>query len=223
MPRNAPQGKQDRQVRTGEAEKSGQGSEAVVGEGAAGMASEEDGDMAVLQYAGIGARATPAAVLANMTVMAGWLARTGWHLTSGGAAGADSAFAAGAPAEQRTVWLPWRGYREHGGPGCRVLSAAGLSACMEIAAPLHPAWERCSPAVRKLHARNVAILLGEGRDRPVDAVVCWSAGGRAEGGTGMAIRIAQSRGIPVFDLGAMAPRAVCERLRDIRRAGGFRE
>ncbi|MCY4318606.1 MAG: hypothetical protein OXE76_05315 [Alphaproteobacteria bacterium] len=59
--------------------------------------------MATLTYAGIGARATPKAVRADMTVMAGWLARTGWHLSSGGAAGADAAFAAGAPAEQRTV------------------------------------------------------------------------------------------------------------------------
>ena len=59
--------------------------------------------MATLMYAGIGARATPASVLADMTVMAGWLARTGWHLSSGGADGADSAFAGGAPAEQRSV------------------------------------------------------------------------------------------------------------------------
>ncbi|MCY4030124.1 MAG: hypothetical protein OXH75_27920 [Acidobacteria bacterium] len=175
--------------------------------------------MATLTYAGIGSRETPARVLADMTVMAGWLARTGWHLSSGGADGADSAFAAGAPAEQRTVWLPWRGYNGHGGPDCRVLSAADLSACIEIAASLHPAWERCKPGARKLHARNVAILLGERRDRPVDAVVCWTAGGRAEGGTGMGIRIAEAHGIPVLNLGTMAPRAVCERLRDIRRAG----
>ena len=174
--------------------------------------------MATLRYAGIGARATPAAVLADMTVMAGWLARTGWHLSSGGADGADSAFAKGAPPEQRTIWLPWRGYNGHRGPGCRVLSAAQLSACMEIAAPLHPAWERCSPSVRKLHARNAAVLLGEALNRPVDSVVCWTAGGRTEGGTGMAIRIAEARGIPVFNLGAMAPRAVCERLAAIRRA-----
>ncbi len=52
-------------------------------------------------YAGIGARAVPMAVLADMTVMAGWLARTGWHLASGGADGAHSAFAAGAPAGGR--------------------------------------------------------------------------------------------------------------------------
>ncbi len=175
--------------------------------------------MAIVRYAGIGARATPEAVLADMTVMAGWLARTGWHLSSGGADGADSAFAGGAPAGQRTIWLPWRGYNGHRGPDCRVLSAAEIAACIEIAAPLHPAWERCSTAVRKLHARNAAVLLGEALDRPVDAVVCWTAGGRTEGGTGMAIRIAEARGIPVLNLGSMTPRAVCERLPAIRRAG----
>ena len=113
--------------------------------------------MATLRYAGIGAPATPADVLADMTVMAGWLARTGWYLASGGADGADSAFAAGAPAGQRTIWLPWRGYNGHLGPDCRVLSSEALSRSLEIAAPLHPACDRCSPAVRKLHARNAAV------------------------------------------------------------------
>ena len=174
--------------------------------------------MTTLTYAGIGSRETPASTLADMETMAGWLARTGWHLSSGGADGADSAFAGGAPAGQRTVWLPWRGYNGHRGADCRVLSAAAMAACMEIAAPLHPAWERCSPAVRKLHARNVAILLGERLDRPVDAVVCWSERGEPVGGTGMGIRIAEARGIPVLNLGAMSPRAVCERLAAIRRA-----
>jgi len=114
--------------------------------------------MTTLIYAGVGARATPARVLSDMTVMAGWLARTGWALSSGGAAGADSAFAAGAPAGQRTVWLPWRGYNGHRGPDCRVLSAVATAACMTVAARLHPAWDRCSPAVRKLHARNAAVV-----------------------------------------------------------------
>ena len=174
--------------------------------------------MATLTYAGIGARATPASVLADMTVMSGWLARTGWHLSSGGADGADSAFAGGAPSGQRTIWLPWRGYNGHRGPDCRVLSRAALSACMEIAAPLHPAWDRCSPAVRKLHARNAVVLLGETLDRPVDACVAWSPDGRIEGGTGMAIRIAEACGIPLFNLGSMSPRAVSERLAAIRRS-----
>ena len=173
--------------------------------------------MATLRYAGIGARATPAAVLADMETIAAWLARTGWHLSSGGADGADSAFAAGTPAGQRTVWLPWRGYNGHRGPDCRVLSTAAMAACIEIAAPLHPAWERCSPAVRKLHGRNAAVL-GLTLDRPVDAVVAFTSEGRVEGGTGMAIRIAEANGIPVLNLGSMTPRAVCERLAAIRRS-----
>ena len=174
--------------------------------------------MATLRYAGIGARATPPAVSVDMKVMAGWLARTGWHLATGGANGADSAFAGGAPAGQRTIWLPWRGYNGHRGPDCRVLSPAALSACMEIAAPLHPAWNRCSPAVRKLHARNAALLLSNTLDSPVDACVAWTAEGRVEGGTGMSIRIAEAHGIPVLNLGSMSPRSVCERLVAIRRA-----
>ena len=51
-------------------------------------------DMTTLTYAGIGARATPSHVMADMTVMAGWLARTGWHLATGGADGADSVLTA---------------------------------------------------------------------------------------------------------------------------------
>ena len=174
--------------------------------------------MAALVYAGIGARATPASALADMTVMSGWLARTGWHLSTGGADGADSAFAAGAPAGQRTIWLPWRGYNGHRGPDCRVLSAAAMAACIEIAAPLHPAWEQCSPAVRKLHARNAALLLSNTLDSPVYACVAWTADGRFEGGTGMSLRIAEAHGIPVFNLGSMTPRTACEGLAAIRRA-----
>ena len=179
--------------------------------------------MTALTYAGIGARATPSSVLADMTVIARWLARTrapatGWHLHSGGAKGADTAFAEGAPAGRRTLFLPWPGYNGHRGPDCVALSGPELRACMDIAADLHPAWDRCSRSVRKLHARNVATLLGQTCDRPVDAVVCWTAGGLVVGGTGMSIRIAEAHGIPVLNLGSMSPRTVCERLDAIRRA-----
>ena len=98
------------------------------------------------------------------------------------------------------------------------MSSDRLDALAPIAAALHPAWNRCSPAVRKLHARNAAILLGPdpGRPVPVRAAVCWTEGGRAQGGTGMAIRIAQAHGIPVLDMAVLHPRAVCERLEALR-------
>ena len=169
-----------------------------------------------LVYAGIGSRATPRAVLESMTVMAAWLARKGWHLHTGGAAGADTAFAAGAPPSLRTLFLPWSGYRGTAGPDCRTLSPSRMERCLSIASALHPAWHRCSPAARKLHARNVSILLGERADVPVRAVVAWTPGGALSGGTGMGIRIARDRGIPVLNLGVLRPRAVCERLEEIR-------
>ncbi len=174
--------------------------------------------MTQLVYAGIGSRATPPSVLEAMTTMAAWLARRGWHLHSGGAAGADSAFAAGVPAQRRTLFLPWPGYRGNAGPDCRTLSAERAARCLAIAAALHPAWHRCSPAARKLHARNAAILLGQDADTPVHAVVAFTPEGALTGGTGMGIRIAHDRGIPVLNLGAMHPRAACERLEEIRAA-----
>ena len=169
-------------------------------------------------YAGIGARATPRAVLERMTVIAAWLARRGWHLRSGGADGADNAFASGAPQALRTSFLPWPGYNGRKGADCRFLTSDRLDALAPIAAALHPAWHRCSPAVRKLHARNAAVLLGPdaGRPVPVRAVVCWTEGGRIRGGTGMAIRIAQRHAIPVLNMAVLEPRAVCERLEDLR-------
>ena len=185
---------------------------------AASIVPGRNRDMKTLTYAGIGSRATPAPVLADMAVMAGWLAKMGWHLASGGADGADTAFAGGASAGQRTLYLPWRGYNGHSGPDCRTLTPDELDRCMAVAARLHPAWHRCSSAARKLHARNSAILLLPSLDRPVDAVVAFTSGGAISGGTGMGLRIAAEHGIPVLNLGAMSPHTACERLLAIRRA-----
>ncbi len=176
----------------------------------------EDYGMSDLIYAGIGARATPHETLAHMTKIASWLARNGWHLSTGGAAGADTAFAMGAPSDCRTIHLPWRGYRGLAGPDCHVPSGDQFSACIKIAARLHPAWPRCTPAAQKLHARNVSILLGSRLDRPVDVLIAWSPEGGVTGGTGMGLRIAEMYGIHVLNLGILSPRTVCERLRSIR-------
>ena len=61
-------------------------------------------------YAGIGARATPEPVLAHMREIAERLGEGGWLLRTGGADGADTAFAATAPPDRREVIVPWRGY-----------------------------------------------------------------------------------------------------------------
>ena len=123
--------------------------------------------MTTLRNAGIEPRARPAVVLADRTMMAGWLVRNGWQLLSGGADGADA--------------CSLRGRRLGSGrSGCRGVVITGcvgrnamrclLPACMEFAAPLHPARNRRSPAVRKLHARTAAVLLDESLDWSVDVV-----------------------------------------------------
>ena len=166
-------------------------------------------------YAGIGARRTPPKMLADMTRIAQWLHRTGWHLNSGGADGADRAFADGATQDTRTLYLPWPGYNGHSGPDCPLLSPAERSACQRFAAELHPAWGRCSRGVRALHARNAAIVLGPGLNRPVRAVICWTPGGETVGGTGMALRLADRAGVPVLNLAVYPPREVCLFLRNL--------
>ena len=169
-------------------------------------------------YAGIGARSTPLQVLADMTRIAQWLCRTGWHLNSGGANGADRAFADGATPETRTLYLPWSGYNGHAGSDCRTLTADERESALTLAARVHPAWSKCSRGVRSLHARNAAIVLGPGLDNPVDAVVAWSPGGRTVGGTGIALRMAKTADVPVFNLALQSPREVCLALRELRRA-----
>lgn len=171
--------------------------------------------MAQLAYAGIGSRETPDDVLRQMTVMSGWLARRGWHLHSGGARGADTAYASGAP-DARTLHLPWPGYEGHAGDDCHVPAGDVFHRCIALASDHHPAWQRCSRGARSLHARNVSILLGPDLATPVNAVVCWTRDGKVLGGTGMGIRIARHFGIPVLNLGTLHPRTVCERLEAIR-------
>ena len=176
-----------------------------------------------LYYAGIGARSAPREVLADMTRIAQWLHRTGWHLNTGGANGADRAFADGASAESRTCVLPWSGYNGHAGPDCRTLSTDERQPARDLAALLHPAWAKCSRGVRALHARNAAVVLGRGLNRPVDAVVCWTPGGELVGGTGVALLMAGLAGIPVLNLAVDSPRDICLFLRNLRladRSGG---
>ena len=171
-------------------------------------------------YAGVGARATPEPVLAHMREMAERLGERGWRLRTGGADGADKAFAAAAPADRREVIVPWRGYngldtRAGDGSACRVLTPAEIEAMRPLAASHHAAWERCAAKVRDLHARNVAVLLGTDLRQPAHAVVCWTRDGQDYGGTGLAIRLAQHHRIPVLNLAEMDMRAAMDRLERI--------
>lgn len=137
-------------------------------------------------YAGIGSQETPQSICDLMVEIAGWLCDEGWILRSGGARGADTAFEVGARGKARIFRA------EH----------ATLSSLF-LAEMFHPAWHKCSPNVKNLHARNGLILLGKELTNPdefVKFVACWTPNGAIAGGTGQGLRIAEHYGIPVFNL-----------------------
>lgn len=134
-------------------------------------------------YAGIGSRETPEAILSQMSAIAVWLQQEGFTLRSGGAEGADTAFARGA-GTRKHIYRPRDATPE----------------ALELASRFHPAWHRCSDYAKRLHARNGFQVLGPDLQSPSLFVVCWTKDGKASGGTGQAIRIAEHYGIPVFNL-----------------------
>ena len=151
-------------------------------------------------YAGIGARDTPPHILATMRTCGRILAERGLTLRSGGADGADTAFDDGvAKGGLREIYLPWAGFNKVVGgmpPSCASITAEAK----RIAAAAHPAWDRCSDAAKKMHARNVHQVLGAQLDDPSAMIICFTKDGLASGGTGQAIRIAELHGIPVINL-----------------------
>jgi hypothetical protein len=171
-------------------------------------------------YAGIGSRQTPEPVLAQMRAIAARLATLGYVLRSGAADGADTAFEQGARAAggRVEVYLPWSRFaqRDPAEPG--LIDASSLpcaSEAAQIAQAHHPAWEKMRRGAQALHARNAHQILGADLASPVRFVVCWAPDPQVEedrvvnvrGGTGLAVRLAHARGIPVFHLGLDAHRA----------------
>ena len=147
--------------------------------------------MRKMVYAAGGSRKAPPDVLLLMRRVASRLAQRGLLLRTGGAEGADRAAQEGALAQGGDVelYLPWPGF-------------GGLKGALERprSEAYHPAWERLSPGVRALMARNVHVLLGSDLRSPAAFFVCWTPGGETVGGTGHAIRVASAYGIPVVNL-----------------------
>jgi hypothetical protein len=157
-------------------------------------------------YAGIGSRQTPPDVLARMRSLAATLERTGFVLRSGAARGADTHFEIGTRSRlSMEIYLPWPGFNGHWSSRCHVSHAA-----LELAARFHPNWSACNTTARLLHGRNSYQVLGPDLNggeflanaggSPSKFVACWTADGKASGGTGQALRIAEAHGIPIFNL-----------------------
>lgn len=156
-------------------------------------------------YTGIGSRETPDEVRVVMHDMALKLASHGWVVRTGGAPGADTAFAKGARlwdgAAATEIYLPWEDFE--GWSQFDVTLTEPTPEAMKIAEEFHPAWYRLGRGGKALHARNVHQILGRdvlNPELPI-FVVCWTKGGRKTGGTAQAIRIAEHYAVPVMNLG----------------------
>lgn len=145
-------------------------------------------------YAGIGSRETPRDVLQNMSRVAFKLSKLSFCLRSGGAGGADDAFEKGAIHKQ--IFLPWDGFNGRKEDGSSYIVPPYNE---EYIHKFHPAPSKLSEAGRKFMSRNTYQVLGPDLNDPVEFVLCWTKDGKASGGTGQAIRIAESRNIPVFN------------------------
>lgn len=137
-----------------------------------------------IYYAGIGSRKSPENILPVMINLAKAMDREKYILRSGGAKGersADMAFASGTL--HREIFRPIDATPE----------------AIEVAMSLHPAPHNCSDYTKKLHGRNVQIMLGRHLDKYVKFMVCWTDN-ENRGGTSMGIRIAKKFGIDYFNL-----------------------
>ncbi len=151
-------------------------------------------------YAGIGSRNTPKEVQEAFIHIGMELAKRGYVLRSGGANGADSAFEMGCVLAngRKEIFLPWKNFNENKSP--LYFYANGLEA-MDIAKKYHPNFQTLKPAAKSLIARNSYQVLGADLKTPSDFVICYTDGGRGEGGTGQALRIAKDNNIKICDFG----------------------
>lgn len=168
-------------------------------------------------YAGIGPHRPPADLLDSIGHLARYMTAEGWHLHTGAAEGACDAFATASPAEERTRYIPWPGYRGLSGPDCVTLSDAELRECSRIAAEFHPGWQRASPHTRKRLAHDIAVLLGADTCTPVHAILTWTPLGRATPDSGSAERIARLHAIPFLNMADLDADALTRALGRIAR------
>jgi len=152
-------------------------------------------------YAGVGSRKAPDDILDRMKAIAQFLAGKGWTLRSGGANGPDTAFefahdSMGVVRVRGTeIFLPWQGFNGRSSKYASVSKEA-----MELASQYIPHWQMLNWAAKLLHGRNAYQVMGWDLKTPAAMVVCWTPGGKIQGGTATAIKIAEGHGIPVYNL-----------------------
>ena len=162
-------------------------------------------------YTGIGSRNISEEEEFQLIYIGDYMARHGYTLRSGKARGADSAFADGAMNHDKSMvvnYVPWENFNINQPSPLDVeidnLKQSLQSRCYSEAERLHPAWSKCSPAAKKLHARNMLQVTGHEEPKKLSTVlICCvdiDKNGDAIGGTRTAWMKAKSIGIPCLNI-----------------------
>lgn len=160
-------------------------------------------------YACIGSRKTSLSAAQKLYTIASVFAKERWTVTSGHSGPADMAGEAShvdlnAPVE---IYLPWEGFngahygKRIGEVEFPFMAYQLLPVATTMAMQHHPNWHALTPGGRAMMIRNGFQILRRDLATPVDFVLCNTPGGGGTGGTGQALRIAATYGVPVFDIG----------------------
>lgn len=192
----------------------------------------------MVAYTGIGSRETPPEVISIMEDAGFRLARIGFVLRSGKAAGADAAFQRGAqkyhttrggiaPPKVMEIYIPWKGFK--GGDGLIDLYDISLDSIdrqypdnaemrWDWVKEVHGGWEKLSQGARKLHERNIHQLFGHdlgdaylNQSKFVIYYALETKTGNPKGGTATAVNLAKKQGIRTLNLLHEGNREVLEK------------
>lgn len=148
---------------------------------------------------GIGSRETPLDILQEMIIFGQWAMTFNHIIRSGHAPGADWAFEQGSQ-NRCIVYLPWENFSLNLESNSTKIVVPYEDKYSQFTDKYHPAPGRLSNAARKLMNRNACQILGINLTNKSNVVICYTKDGKASGGTGQAIRIAQAYNIPVFNM-----------------------
>lgn len=166
-------------------------------------------------YAGIGSRDAGVDQHLEMQTITGILEDMGYTLRSGNATGSDQFFAS-AVDEKAQIWLPVPDFEknfrdQYPKHDYRVLDKFDSDA-WESVNKFHPNPDTLSEFVRSLMARNFRQIRGM-EEEDSSFVICWTKDGKASGGTGQALRIAEHYKIPIFNLFLMPWEEIIDKIK----------
>lgn len=146
-------------------------------------------------FTGVGARTIPSNIFKILYDIGVNLMADDWICRTGTADGSDMAF--------RESYMDRPLHLEVYAPGDILNNKFGnADLAKSIVKNYHPYYDRIQCAFSQaLLARNIYQVLGSDLNTPSEIVFCYTDNGLIQGGSAIAIRIAQHYGIPIVNLG----------------------